>query len=113
MIFDESLTKGFDGHNFIVGFSEHFRDLMVCKDAATVELLQVSENAKERYIIQSGKTPLSFLLSALNVCNFADINYKSSKNQRLHVELALMKLAKLPQAISLAAVVQEESKKKK
>lgn len=112
LIFDEILKKGFDGHNFIVGLSEHFRDLMVCKDAATVELLQVSENAKERYIIQSGKTPLSFLLSALNVCNFADINYKSSKNQRLHVELALMKLAKLPQAISLAAVAQEESKKK-
>ncbi|MEX2593973.1 MAG: DNA polymerase III subunit gamma/tau [Anditalea sp.] len=112
LIFDEILKKGFDAHNFIVGLSEHFRDLMVCKDTATVELLQVSESAKERYIIQSGKTPISFLLSALNVCNHADLNYKSSKNQRLHVELALLKLAKLPQAISLAAVVQEESKKK-
>jgi len=112
LIFDEILKQGFDGHNFIVGLSEHFRDLMVCKDAATVELLQVSENARERYVEQSGKAPLSFLLSALNVCNYTDIHYKSSKNQRLHVELALMKLAKLPQAISLAAVAQEDAKKK-
>lgn len=112
LIFDEILKKGFDGHNFLVGLSEHFRDLMVCKDAATVELLQVSNSAKERYLQQSGEVPLSFLLSALNVCSNADIHYKSSKNQRLHVELALMKLAKLPQAISLVAVAQEESKKK-
>ncbi|GGF41368.1 DNA polymerase III subunit gamma/tau [Echinicola rosea] len=112
LIFDEILKKGFDGHNFIVGLSEHFRNLMVCKDAATVELLQVSESAQERYIEQSASSNLSFLLSALNICNQCDIHYKGSKNQRLHVELALMKLAKLPQAISLAAVAREEAKKK-
>jgi len=112
LIFDEILKKGFDGHNFIVGLSEHFRDLMVCKDAATVELLQVSDSAKERYLAQAGKVQLSFLLSALNVCNQTDIYYKSSKNQRLHVELALMKLAQLPHAISLAALAQDEAKKK-
>ncbi|MDN3669935.1 DNA polymerase III subunit gamma/tau [Echinicola jeungdonensis] len=112
LTFDEILKKGFDGHNFIVGLSEHFRNLMVCKDAATVELLQVSENAQERYVEQASKASLSFLLSALNICNQCDIHYKGSKNQRLHVELALMKLAKLPQAISLAALAQEESKKK-
>jgi DNA polymerase-3 subunit gamma/tau len=112
LTFDEILKKGFDGHNFLVGLSEHFRDLMVCKDAATVDLLQVSDSAKERYLAQAGKVQLSFLLSALNVCNQADIHYKSSKNQRLHVELALMKLAQLPHAISLAALAQEESKKK-
>lgn len=112
LIFDEILKKGFDGHNFIVGLSEHFRDLMVCKDPATVELLQVSDSAKERYLAQAGKVQLSFLLSGLNVCNQADIHYKSSKNQRLHVELALMKLSQLSHAISLAALAQEESKKK-
>lgn len=112
LTFDEILKKGFDGHNFIVGLSEHFRNLMVCKDAATVELLQVSDSAQERYIEQSAKANLSFLLSALNICNQCDIHYKGSKNQRLHVELALMKLAKLPQAITLAAVAQEEAKKK-
>ncbi|MBD8491144.1 DNA polymerase III subunit gamma/tau [Echinicola sp. CAU 1574] len=112
LIFDEILKKGFDGHNFIIGLSEHFRNLMVCKDAATVELLQVSESAQERYVEQAAKSNLSFLLSALNICNQCDIHYKGSKNQRLHVELALMKLAKLPQAISLAALAQEETKKK-
>jgi DNA polymerase-3 subunit gamma/tau len=112
LIFDEILKKGFDGHNFIVGLSEHFRDLMVCKDSSTVELLQVSDSAKERYLAQASKVQLSFLLSALNVCNQSDIYYKSSKNQRLHVELALMKLAQLPHAISLAALAQDEAKKK-
>ncbi|MFN3802818.1 DNA polymerase III subunit gamma/tau [Belliella pelovolcani] len=112
MIFDEILKKGFDGHNFIVGLNEHLRDLMVCKDSETIELLEVSESAKERYLQQSQNASLSFLLTAMNICNQCDIHYKASKNQRLHVELALMKLAKVNQAISLAALAQEESKKK-
>ena len=112
MIFDEILKKGFDGHNFIVGLSEHFRNLMVCKDPAMVSLLQVSENAQERYVQQSAESSLSFILSALNICNQCDIHYKASKSQRLHVELALMKLAKLTQAINLAALAQEDAKKK-
>ncbi len=113
LIFDEILRKGFDGHNFIVGLTEHLRDLIVCKDPFTVDLLQVSENAKERYLQQSQQASMSFLLSALNICNQSDIHYKSSKNQRLHVELALMKLAKLPHALSLAALSEEELKKKR
>jgi DNA polymerase-3 subunit gamma/tau len=112
MIFDEILKKGFDGHNFISGLMEHLRDLMVCKDQSTIELIQVSDSAKERYLQQSQQAGISFLLSALNICSQCDIHYKTSKNQRLHVELALMKMAKLPQAISLAALAQEESKKK-
>ena len=112
LIFDEILKKGFDGHNFIVGLSEHLRDLLVCKDPATVELIQVSESAREKYLVQSQQSSISFLLSALNICNQCDTQYKTSKNQRLHVELALMKMAKLPQALSLAVLAQEESKKK-
>ncbi|MBA4302206.1 MAG: DNA polymerase III subunit gamma/tau [Cyclobacterium sp.] len=112
LIFDEILKKGFDGHNFIVGLSEHFRDLLVVKDEATVELLQVSESAKERYILQTQKSSVSFLLSALNMANQCDIHYKASKNQRLHVELALMKMAKLPQAFRLATLSIAEAKKK-
>ncbi|MCH7413729.1 DNA polymerase III subunit gamma/tau [Belliella sp. R4-6] len=112
LIFDEILKKGFDGHNFIVGLNEHLRDLLVCKDEATVELIEVSEGAKARYLKQSKEASLSFLLSAMNICNQCDIHYKSSKNQRLHVELALMKLAKLNQAISLAVLAQEDAKKK-
>jgi DNA polymerase III subunit gamma/tau len=113
LIFDEILKKGFDGNNFINGLSEHFRDLLVCKDSATVQLLQVSEETKGKYLTQSSQVSVSFILSALNICNQCDIHYKASKNQRLHVELALMKLAKLPQAISLATLAQEDIEVKK
>ena len=112
LIFDEILKKGFDGHNFIVGLSEHLRDLMVCKDPATIDLIQVSDSARDRYLTQSQLASVSFLLSALTICNQCDIQYKTSKNQRLHVELALMKMSKLPQALSLAVLAQEDSKKK-
>lgn len=112
LIFDEILKKGFDGHNFIVGLSEHLRDLMVCKDSATIDLIQVSDSARDRYLTQSQLASVSFLLSALTICNQCDIQYKTSKNQRLHVELALMKMSKLPQALSLAVLAQEDSKKK-
>jgi DNA polymerase-3 subunit gamma/tau len=99
---EEILGQGFDGHNFIVGLSEHLRNLMVSKDQSTVKLLEVSDSVKERYFEQSQKASLSFLLSALNLANQCDIYYKSSKNQRLHVELALMKLAHLPSIINLS-----------
>ena len=67
LIFDEILKKGFDGHNFIVGLCEHLRDLLVAKDPATVELIEVSESAKERYLQQTEAASASFLLSALNI----------------------------------------------
>ncbi|MHA7100336.1 DNA polymerase III subunit gamma/tau [Roseivirga pacifica] len=114
LIFDEILKKGFDGHNFVVGLSSHFRDLMVCKDNATINLLTVSDNIKKRYQEQANAIPLSFLLSALSIINQCDINYKASKNQRLHVELALLKMAHLTSAISLAQVnANGDSSKKK
>jgi len=112
LLFDEVLKKGFDGHNFIVGLCEHFRDLLVSKDPATIELIEVSDSIKEKYLEQSQLASVSFLLSALNIANQCDIHYKTSKNQRLHVELALMKIAKLPQAFRLASVALDESKKK-
>lgn len=112
LIFDEILKKGFDGHNFIVGLCEHFRDLLVSKDPATVELIEVADTTKEKYLEQSQSASVSFLLSALNIANLCDIHYKTSKNQRLHVELALMKIAKLPQAFRLATIAADDSKKK-
>ena len=112
LLFDEILKKGFDGHNFIVGLCEHFRDLLVAKDPATIELIEVSESAKERYLQQTQAATVSFLLSALNIANQCDIHYKTSKNQRLHVELALMKMAKLSQAFRLASLAAQDSKKK-
>ncbi|HEY8402802.1 MAG TPA: DNA polymerase III subunit gamma/tau [Cytophagaceae bacterium] len=102
LTFDEILRNGFDGHNFIVGLSEHFRNLMVCKDQATVKLLEVSDDVRKKYADQAATVSLGFLLSALNIANSCDLNYKSSKNARLHVELALMKIAHINSALNLA-----------
>ncbi|MTI30098.1 DNA polymerase III subunit gamma/tau [Xanthovirga aplysinae] len=116
LIFDEILKNGFDGHNFIVGLSEHFRNLLVAKDNKTVQLLEVSENVQQKYKEQANAVPLSFLLTALNLASQCDINYKGSKNQRLHVELALMKIAHIPSAVQLAqtreGTLDQEAKKK-
>lgn len=112
LLFDEILKKGFDGHNFVVGLCEHFRDLLVAKDPATIQLVEVSESAKERYLQQTQAASVSFLLSALNIASQCDIHYKTSKNQRLHVELALMKMAKLSQSFRLATLAVQDSKKK-
>lgn len=114
LLFDEILKKGFDGNNFVVGLASHFRDLMVCKDQQTISLLTVSDSIKARYNQQAQEVPLSFLLSALNIANQCDLNYKGSKNQRLHVELALLKIAHLNAAISMASLntTSDSSKKK-
>jgi DNA polymerase-3 subunit gamma/tau len=103
LLFDEVLKKGFDPHNFVIGIGEHFRSLLVCKDNATVQLLEVSENIKVKYAQQANQASLSFLLSGLNVVSNTDQHFKASKNQRLHVELALMKLAYLNSAVNFAA----------
>ena len=95
ILFNETLARGFDGHHFISGLASHFRDLMVCQHQNTIELLEVGEEAKKHYSEQSKNTTSSFLLSAIDLANDCDIKYKSSKNQRLLVELTLMKLASI------------------
>lgn len=100
LLFDEILHKGFDGQNFIVGLSEHVRNLMMTQDARTVKLLEVPASIKEKYVKQAQATPYSLLLSWLSIANQCDINYKMSKNQRLVVELALMKMAHVGSVIS-------------
>jgi DNA polymerase-3 subunit gamma/tau len=96
LLFNEVLSNGFDGHNFISGLAEHFRNLLVCKDAATLELLEAGKNIKERYKVQSEKSSVPFLLRALKVVNNCDVNYKSARNPRLLVEFALMQLTAIP-----------------
>jgi DNA polymerase-3 subunit gamma/tau len=102
LLFDEILSKGFDGAHFISGLSEHFRNLLVGKDAATLKLLEVSEGIKAKYLQQSQAANVSFLLSAMNIANQCDLNYKLSKNQRLQVELALLKMCHLLSIFSMA-----------
>jgi len=102
VILDEVLQKGFDGHNFIVGLGEHFRNLLVCKDSITTELLDVGEGVREKYKLQAAKFENWFIIQALKLISNCDINYKSNKNQRLLVELTLMQICS----------INEEAKKK-
>lgn len=103
LIFDEILGNGFDGNHFITGLASHLRNLLVCKDASTLKLLEVSEGIRQKYNSQSQAASLSFLISALNISNQCDLNYKTSKNQRLQVELTLIKLCHIPAAVNLSA----------
>ena len=103
LLFDEILSRGFDGAHFISGLSEHFRNLLVSKDQATLKLLEVSEGIKTKYLQQSQASSVSFLLSAMNIANQCDLSYKLSKNQRLQVELALLKMCNLQSVFNLAA----------
>ena len=102
VLYDEILQKGFDGDIFISGLASHFRDLLVCKDTKTVQLLEVTESLRNRYAQQANITTGSFLLTALNIANQCEINYKAAKNKRLQVELCLMKMCYITAAIDLS-----------
>lgn len=93
--FDEIVRKGFDPHIFIAGLGNHFRDLMMAQNSATLSLIEVGENTKAKYSEQSTKWTPQQLVDAIEICNYADINYKNSKNPRLTVEIALMQLSSL------------------
>ncbi len=93
--FNSILSKGFDAHQFITGLASHFRELLVSKDNSTVQLLEVGDNAKSRYLEQCQKTDLKFLLSSIEIANDCDLKFKASKNPRLLIELALMKIASI------------------
>jgi DNA polymerase-3 subunit gamma/tau len=92
IIFNEILQRGFDGQNFIGGLSSHFRDLLVCQDPATLQLLEVSDIFKLKYKQQAASCTSGFLFTALEICNQCELTYKTCRNQRLHVELALIRL---------------------
>ncbi|GAA4270329.1 DNA polymerase III subunit gamma/tau [Hyunsoonleella aestuarii] len=93
--FNTTLAKGFDGHHYITGLASHFRDLLVCKTPQTIELLEVGEQTRQKYLEQSQKVSQEFLLQAINLANDCDLKYKTSKNQRLLVELCIMQLASI------------------
>ncbi|MEH6537434.1 MAG: DNA polymerase III subunit gamma/tau [Psychroserpens sp.] len=93
--FNATLSKGFDGHHYITGLASHFRDLLVSKNEKTIELLEVGDDTKAKYLEQSKKSPHDFLIKGIGLANDTDLKYKSSKNQRLLVELCLMQLASI------------------
>lgn len=89
------IAQGFDGNHFIAGLASHFRDLMVCKNQATISLMEVGEETRKKYTEQSERATVPFLMEAIRIANDCDLSYRNSKNQRLLVEIALMQLASL------------------
>src|SRR5258705_5211597 len=102
LLYDDINRKGFEGDTVLNGFSEFIRNLLVCKDEKVAGLLQVVESFKDKYISIGQKTPVAYLISALNILNEAEINFKGPRNKRLHTELAIIKLTYLQQALELA-----------
>ena len=95
ILFNAILSKGFDGHHFIMGLASHFRDLLVSKTPETIQLLEVGEQVKKMYLEQSRKTSPTFLVTCIDQANNCDLKYKASRNQRLLVELCLMQMASI------------------
>ena len=95
LLFNEVLQKGFDGHDFINGLGEHLRNILVCVDPKTLELLEVGETIREKYRKQAQSFPTNLIMSSLEICNDCDAQYKSSRNQRLLIELGLMQICSL------------------
>lgn len=101
LIYDDINRKGFEGDLVLNGLAEFIRNLLVCRDEKVASLLEVVESFKDRYIAAAAGVDPAFLISGLNVLNESEINYKSARNKRLHVELALIKLCYLGQALQL------------
>jgi len=112
LLFDDIMRKGFEEDLVLNGFSEFIRNLLICKDERIAGLLEVVESFKEKYISTAKKTETGFLVSALNILNETEINFKTARNKRLHVELALIRLTYLMQAIELSASPYGVAKKK-
>jgi DNA polymerase III subunit gamma/tau len=112
LLYDGINQKGFEGDMVLNGFAEFIRNLLVCKDAKAANLLEVVESFKDKYIETSRKVPMAMLISSLNILNEAEINYKAARNKRLHVELVLIKLCYLQQAIEITSDSSGISKKK-
>ena len=112
LLYDDINRKGFEGDLVLNGFAEFIRNILVCKDAKAANLLEVVESFKDKYIETSRNVSIAVLIIALNILNEAEINYKAARNKRLHVELVLIKLCYLQQAIELSSEGTGVSKKK-
>jgi len=95
LILNDIISKGFEPQHFVSGMGNHLRSLLVCKDATTVQLLEVSEQLRQRYLAQSQACPLPVLVKALEINNQCDIDYRAANNKRLHLEIALLKMCGL------------------
>ena len=112
LLYDDINKKGFEGDMVLNGFAGFLRNLLICKDERVIALLEVVESFKKRYADTAKKVDAGYIVSALNILNEAEINFKAARNKRLHVELALIKLCYLGQALQLTANGTSVDKKK-
>jgi len=112
LLYDDIDKKGFEGDMVLNGFAEFIRNLLICKDERVAGLLEVVESFRLRYAETAKRTDAGYLVSALNILNEAEINFRSARNKRLHVELALIKLCYLQQAIEVTSTGAGIDKKK-
>lgn len=108
---NDVIKRGFEPDTFILGLAEHIRNLMVAREQATIQLLEVSDELKDRYVEQAYMCSPSFLVSALDALNQCDINYKSAVNKRLHVEIALIKLTHIQSLVKINGPLPTDQKK--
>ena len=102
LLLNDVLQKGFDAGHFVTGFAQHLRDVLVSKDAATIQLLEASEAIRQHYQEQAQRCAAKWLFNALDIMNTCDIQYRTAKNKRLTVELALVKLCRLTEPADAA-----------
>ena len=113
LLFDEINQLGFEGDTLLEGYAEFMRNLLVSKDAKAAILLEVADDFKQKYLEGAQKISTSWIIAALNLLNESEINYKQARNKRLHIELAIIKLCYLQQAIELVENEGAFSKKKR
>ena len=112
LLYDEINRKGFEGDTLLEGYSEFIRNLLVSKDAKAAILLEVADDFKQKYLQAAQQIATGWLIAALNLLNEAEINYKQARNKRLHVELTIIKLCYLLQAVEMVNNEGAISKKK-
>lgn len=112
-IFNDVLYKGFEPDTFLFGLAEHFRNLLVCKDEATLQLLEYTDELRDKYQEQAFMASASFLVAALDLLNECDVQYRTARNKRLHLEIALIKLTYIRRAAIAELPVAGASEKKK
>lgn len=112
LLYEDINRKGFEGDLVLNGFAEFIRNLLVCRDERTASLLEVVESFKDKYVAFSQKAGAAYLISALNVLSEAELAYKAARNKRLHVEMGLIKLCYLQQALRLTGDGEAGAKKK-
>lgn len=110
LLLNDVLQKGFDAGHFVTGFAQHLRDVLISKDAATTQLLETSDTIRQHYQEQATRCTAKWIFNALDIINTCDINYRTAKNKRLTVELALVKLCRLTEPIEVITTPQPAQK---